>query len=317
VLSSKVIDVVGNAWNVPEIASCKRVDSFSSEVYLLHIEDGCIFYLKLRPSYEVVERESDLLMWLSSEGLPTAPPVMTRWGEPFAQTSDGVYALYRELPGAVTDDHYGLGCIERAFSYGAGIARLHSAMAYYPKPGIFHRFDIAAEVTSSVKDAVRLHCTELRSRALSETIEYTADYLDCHKHSMPTHLIHRDIHPANMLMADDTVTGYLDFDIACVGPRIFDPCYCLTSMLISQFHDMERRNCWPLLLSSLLSGYHSVLPLEEAERRSALPILLAIELIFFAFSCQSGRFDAARCNEAALVWLLENRLRIEEATLTT
>lgn len=308
-----IVIAVEEAWDLPTITSCEKVDSYNSGVYRLHSEDGKAFFMKLRSNCEVVERESELLAWLSVAGVPTAPPLATRCGKPYAMRNDSVYALYPQLPGDVTDDHYSPGCTDRAYSYGVGIARLHSAMTHYPKSHDYRRFDIAAEVASSVKDAVRLHGAELQTRVVLETMEYVTGCLGRYQYTLPTQLIHRDIHPANMLTTDDVVTGFLDFDLSCVGFRIFDPCYCLTSMLISEFYNIELRTTWPSLVTSLLSGYNSISKLDEVECKAILPILLAIELLFINFSCASGHYDAARCNEAAMVWLIENKSIIEEA----
>jgi Ser/Thr protein kinase RdoA (MazF antagonist) len=62
--------------------------------------------------------------------------------------------------------------------------------------------------------------------------------------TLPQTVIHRDPHPGNMLFEDGYLSGVLDFDLMMRGPRIFDPCYCATSMLLAQFLDERHREYW-------------------------------------------------------------------------
>ena len=59
------------------------------------------------------------------------------------------------------------------------------------------------------------------------------DYLVKFSGNLIEHLIHRDAHPENILFKDNKLSGIIDFDIVVIGPRIFDPCYCSSSIFTS------------------------------------------------------------------------------------
>ena len=72
---------------------------------------------------------------------------------------------------------------------------------------------------------------------------------------LPRQLIHRDAHPSNMLFSAGRLTGLLDFELVRRGPRIFDLCYCASSLLVDGFEDCEKGQKWPSLFRSLVRGY--------------------------------------------------------------
>ena len=127
---------------------------------------------------------------------------------------------------------------------------------------------------------------------------------------LPAQLIHRDAHPGNMLFEGDTLTGIVDFEMVTRGPRVFDICYCATSILISAFDEAGRREEWPGLFEAIVGGYKGVSKLAAAERRAFWAILAAIELLFIAHGLDHGDVGGARCNERALLWLTGERERL-------
>jgi len=161
--------------------------------------------------------------------------VLTHAQQLWIRTGDDVFALYPALVGEIASDHFSAGAKERAWAYGLGIARLHERLAEYPQKLDFRSFDHHAEIAEWIEHSAHEHFSRLQTDHVSDAAHALCRFLEQHQSGLPAHLIHRDIHPANMLMADGQVSGYLDFDLACVGIRLFDPCYCLTSMLVGGF----------------------------------------------------------------------------------
>jgi len=290
-------------WNLPDDCSIEPIESFHGGVFKIESPSGQTYYLKRRPNTEIVSRESALLSWLTEHGITAAPPMLTNIGQPFTQVGDQVLALYPALLGQSGFDHYSPGGEERARGYGMGIARLHGQLADYPHAGDFRSFDILAEITEWTEQDAEQHLAGLQAdHVLEAACDVTTSFS-----ALPAHLIHRDLHPGNMLLADSQVCGYLDFDLACVGPRLFDPLYCATSMLVSGFRHEGNRTRWLPLLTSLLAGYDSIIPLQADEREAVFPILIAIQLLFLAFSCRIGSFGAAQCNADVIAWLTQIR----------
>lgn len=308
-----LIDAVRQAWCLESDCCLAPVDSPSSTIFKLNTTHGQSYYLKQRPNPEYAVREFALLSWLSEHGIAASPPLLTHTQQPSMCRGDDVYSMYVALSGEIPSDHYTSGGEERARVYGCGIARLHKQFAKYPQQLDFRMFDPYAEITEWIREYAQQDLAKLQADHVSDITQSLCEFLAQHQSRLPSHLIHRDIHPANMLLADGKMSGYLDFDLACNGVRLFDPCYCLTSMLVGGFGCEENRYRWLLLLTQLLSGYHSVGSLQEDERKAVFWILITIQTIFVSFSCRIGRLDMAQCNADIMVWLSENRQQIEQA----
>ena len=124
---------------------------------------------------------------------------------------------------------------------------------------------------------------------------------------LPKQLIHRDPNPANMLYDKGQLTGFVDFDMVVRGPRIFDVCYCGSSILVSGFQDSAKLEKWLGLFRSLVRGYQEVCPLTSSEYLALYGTLAAIQLLFMAFSLETQAEGAARCNASVLSWLSANK----------
>jgi len=308
-----MINAVCQAWGLPGDYSFTPVDSFHGGVFKLNTKDGHAYYLKRRPDEGHVVREFALLSWLSEHGIAVAPPLLTHARQPSIGIGDDVFALYPALSGQASADHYAPGAEEQAQAYGTGIAHLHERLAEYPHAPDFRSFDPHAQITKWIEHDAQKDCARLKTDHVFDAARALCQFLEQHQSRLPAHLIHRDIHPANMLMANGQVSGYLDFDLACVGIRLFDPCYCLTSILVGGFGHEENRDHWSALVTCLLSGYNGVSALQENERQAVFWVLIAIQVLFLAFSCRKDLFGAAQYNANVIAWLVENRQAVEKA----
>jgi Ser/Thr protein kinase RdoA (MazF antagonist) len=87
-------------------------------------------------------------------------------------------------------------------------------------------------------------------------------------------LIHRDTHPENIMWDDGEVSGFIDFDIAQQNVRLWDVCYCSTTLLDCK---NKKRDLWFEVLRSLLNGYDSVVALTDAERRAVFHVICSVQ----------------------------------------
>lgn len=118
-----------------------------------------------------------------------------------------------------------------------------------------------------------------------------------HFHSLekdlPKQITHRDLHPANILFNDGKLTGIFDFEMVCIGIRIFDPCYCATSILVGGFQNPQNRCKWTGILRSVFHGYRELIDISVIEQQAIFPVLLGIQLLFMAFSLQQGEYTGS------------------------
>ena len=135
--------------------------------------------------------------------------------------------------------------------------------------------------------------------------ELEAGLADCIE-TLPKLLLHRDAHPGNMLFQDGRLTGWIDFELMEGGPRLFDLCYCSTSLLMNGWDDPVKRQAWHRLVRALVEGYDSVSPLMPVERGVTRMMQMAIEVLFIAWFAHNNYPALVARNIEALVWLYEN-----------
>ena len=294
-------------WNLGNIASIEPLPSFTGMVNKVRTADGRRFILKEKSGRVKVEREADLLFELAEAGAPVATPVRSTTGDCIVEQEGKIYCLYPQLPGRTITKHYGRSTTVQAERFGKAIARLHGWLSELKSPEVFPDMRLMEQIrewalpccqeVGFAVDGIRLEqlWTEVKAE-LSPLYE-----------KLPSQLIHRDAHPGNMLFEGEQLTGFVDFEMVTRGPRIFDLCYCGTSVLAGGFPDDEKRHGWPGLFHGIIMGYEKVSPLYMEERKALYGILIAIELLFVAFSLEGGSEDAARQNESMVYWLEENR----------
>jgi Ser/Thr protein kinase RdoA (MazF antagonist) len=231
------------------------------------------YFLKRRPSAEQAVRELALHDFLRSRGLPVPECVPTGSGEPFATLDAGnraVAYLYRALPGQHLPSFDGKLGLGRARRVGQALGRLHLALADVPNGASFDRYAADARVADELGAARDVYDVPLAQRIAARCTPVSA---------LPQQLIHRDFHLYNLLFIGETLSGYLDFDLAQRGPRLFDVCYCSLETLAQRFDELAFPDYWFRVLGAILKGYTEHVPLTDLEKRSAVSMMLEIQLL--------------------------------------
>lgn len=130
---------------------------------------------------------------------------------------------------------------------------------------------------------------------------------------LPKQVIHRDLHGGNLLVAANSFT-VIDFDLAEINFRIYDPCYYLTSVLSEQImtenFDGEK---WLVLMKELLIGYHQVVKLTDAEKTAIPIVMLANQFICVAYFSDYQKYaHLVEVNKKMTLWLIENLAELKE-----
>lgn len=262
-------------------------------LWLVEAGDGQRFVLKR--AREMVG--ADTLDVLRSRGIPVAPPIAADDGDRFKFDGAAYWTLYEHLPGVTVTDHLAPGASERAVRYGEAIGHLHVALASISGPGrtVLDLAGVVRDAATSPPIAVAPDLV----RIWQDSKTRLPSMLD----GLPTHLIHRDPNPANMLFERGILSGWVDFDLAMVGPRIFDPCYCASAILSQCPEAPELRAQWSPVAIDLLTAYDRVVHLTAHERGAVGATLMAIQILFAEFSHARGRDDLAQRDMITLQWL--------------
>lgn len=297
-------------WNISGKYSLEPIPSYWGKSYVVTTDSNHHYILKEKEDSTKATQEYGLLSCLRRQGLPVAPPILTNSELPYTEYKSRIFCLCSCLPGTETVDHYCEGSLERAHDFGLAIGRLHKTLFSCSSVEGFAEMDLVNHVVSWAIPIVRknssisgLDCTDTwveRFRQFGATT-YTL---------LPKQLIHKDINPSNMLFKDGNLTGIVDFDMVTHGPEVFDVCYCGSSILVGGFTDSKKREKWIDIFVSLVQGYETLRQLTKEERSSVFLVLVAIQLMFMAFSLERGQIGPAKRNTEVLKWLNANANRI-------
>lgn len=226
-------------------------------------------------------RERQVTTALAAHGFGAEVPVPTNDGHAFAE-ENGVFLLSRVMPGQPLRvvDCYGES--SPAFACGEGIARLHGALRDIEADVSHDRGDLLGGALDWALPAVR-RMNEQWSLGLDEGFfAGWAERFEALYPLLPRQLIHRNLCPSYVLMADGRVTGFTQFDTLEEEARLFDLCYAATGIL-SETADEALYPRWKDVLEDLLRGYDSVSPLTEEEKRAVPDMLCANQMICVAY----------------------------------
>ncbi|MFT3890786.1 MAG: aminoglycoside phosphotransferase family protein [Anaerolineales bacterium] len=128
-----------------------------------------------------------------------------------------IFCLYPKLGGEVIAEHYACNARARAEMFGKAIGFLHSCFLKCDEISDYADIHLLEQIRNWAIPCIRQHITASEANAV-EKIWQEAD-LDSVYAELPMQLIHRDLHPANMLFDEGHITGFIDFEIVVRGPR--------------------------------------------------------------------------------------------------
>ncbi len=76
------------------------------------------------------------------------------------------------------------------------------------------------------------------------------------------------MHLSNVIFKDDKLEGFIDFEILENNVKIFDLCYCCTSVLSELFSDERLREKWLHIVSKVFEGYYKQNDLTKEELKA-------------------------------------------------
>lgn len=123
---------------------------------------------------------------------------------------------------------------------------------------------------------------------------------------LPKQVIHRDLHGGNLLLAENSATA-IDFDLAELNFRIYDPCYYLTSVLSEQFLEEDfQEDDWLELADEVLLGYDQIICLTAPEKAAIPYVMLANQLICVAYFSEYDKYQQLlEANVKITQWMID------------
>ena len=260
-------------------------------------------YLKYSASLGDLQRTAKLQNALKHHGL-AASIVPARDGSDIV-TKNGVdFMLMERIEGETLSAAEMIRNPSSAKWIGEGLARLHDALR------------TCDSVLCQEEDLM----ATLRGWAIpkaSETMQIDRAFLDGFLTRMeaayprlPKQIIHRDPNPDNILVRDERVVCFLDFNLSKILPRIFDLAYVCTAILSTTYPTLDEaeRSRFFDMSREIWSGYHQHTPLNETEQRLLPDLLIAIQLICVAAFSSTQKYAAlAKTNQDMLNFLIQNK----------
>jgi Ser/Thr protein kinase RdoA (MazF antagonist) len=295
------------SWDIGNVSAIEPISSYWGKTALVKTIDGHCFILKEKSDLSQTEQEFSLLSSLSKVGTPVAVPIRTMNGELYTSSKGKIFCLYPRLPGKVVVDHYAGNAKGRAKAFGKAIGFLHTCFLKCDNLSGFREMKLIEQIQKWAIPCIRKNRDVVDGGTVERIWGEVGQEMCLLYGELPKQLIHRDPNPANMLFEKGKLKGFVDFDMVVRGPRIFDVCYCGTSILVGGFQDSAKVEKWPGLFRSLVRGYQEGCPLTSPEHLALYGTLAAIQLLFMAFSLETQDEGAARCNARVLNWLSANR----------
>ena len=244
------------------------------------------------------DRSIALSAQLLSKGLPVTQYRKTVDGRAYVVDDDACFCLMKRIAGQHMDPFSGDGR-QNGILLGEAVAKLHRALSDVAMDELYEA-EFSQELDGWMMPALEENrLIEAFDDGVLATCRQAAEAC----RALPRQIIHRDMHPGNLLFEDGRFSGYLDFDISQRNVRVFDVCYLGCSLLVGNYQDDARLGQWRAIFSGILNGYEAVQALSQDER-DALPGLFVLdELLFTAFFARQGQAELAQSCVHMTNWL--------------
>ncbi len=259
------------------------------------VSDQFQHVLKRKNCSKFWSEEFSVLKQLENKGVPVSLPIKTRIGKSYVQDDEWIYVLYPKVKGFHNVNHGKAELSNHLFNeYGKVLAQLHRALQPIElstmPPG---NWNMIGQIRAWVQQGI----PEKLSSIITPYIQLVLDYYD----SLPTHLIHRDFHPKNLLVHHKKVSCILDFDEMKIGPRVYDICYFIVAIvreaiLWKETITMSLRN-----IHIFLKQYERELPLTAIERKLVPALIIILLVLYSRFYHEQGFIELAQAYERTIL----------------
>lgn len=237
---------------------------------------------------------------LSDSGLPAAEMVKTLTGDKYLQIGELYFILTKRINGKPLKCEEIFKDITLSYQIGKSIARLHNALKIFDESKFTHVNIYDNAVKSALPKVEEL--TDLGN-------DFVCDYINQFGtvySNLPKQIIHRDINPSNMIFNNGKFNGFVDFDLTEVNLRIFDICYCATSILSEAFtNDNIDKEKWTDILKELIRGYGNINPLTENEKQALPYVIYSIQFVCIAYFNKFDKYsNLTKTNIEMLKWMI-------------
>ncbi|MDH3530896.1 MAG: aminotransferase class III-fold pyridoxal phosphate-dependent enzyme, partial [Acidobacteriota bacterium] len=238
-----------------------KLDGYDSKNFLVDAEEGQ-FVLKVYPKYgetaNVLNAESELLNLANERDLGLFPkPIKCKGGYVTTDDEGRCVRLLEYIEASFLDSiEPSKGVMD---SFGRFLASWNTAFLDTRIPDLeSRRIEWHIDNYKSVKRYFEFISDPSDRKYLEYFFLQNEEALDDILPTLRKSIIHGDAHASNVLVSDGEISGLIDFGDAGYCPLINELAVALTYVLFDEVTPLEHAK-------EVISGYHSVLPLQERE----------------------------------------------------
>ncbi|HFJ9508423.1 phosphotransferase enzyme family protein [Bacillus cereus group sp. MYBK245-2] len=265
------------------------------------------YILKEKGSIKQLLVEIHVLEQLEEKGIKVQKLVKTSNSKKYVFYKEKYYCLYEYIAGSVLEIKDTENLKELGSTIGEGIANLHQALNSVNNNELVKR-DLYTLVYEWALPNLQKN-EHVDQDVVRKMNQIHSDFKKTIT-SLRKQIIHRDMHLSNVIFKDNEFQGFIDFELLERNVRVFDLCYCCTSILSELHSDEELRGKWQHIISKIFEGYNKQSILTREELQAIWYVMLSIQVIFITYFVQLP--DLLKLNEEMFFWIFANKETIEE-----
>ncbi|MEY8348086.1 phosphotransferase [Bacillus cereus] len=299
----RILDII-NFWFQDEQVTTEAIQPKVTKI----IRNKQNYILKEKGSIKQLLAEINVLNQLAEKGIKVQRALKTRGNENYILQDDKYYCMYEYVEGNVVEVKSVETLKVLGNTIGNEVAKLHQALCLLNHAGEFverNLYNVIYEWAMPI-----LKSSEQVHPELIQTMNQLQKKFKDSITLLPKQLIHRDMHLSNLIFKEEEFQGFIDFELIEINVRVFDLCYCFTSILSELFSNEQLRSKWLYIVRNIFEGYHKQNPLTEEDTQAIWYVMLGIQVIFITYFVQST--ELLKLNEEIFFWILTNKEAIEE-----
>ena len=292
-LQRKILEDVLNQYGVEKVVDIKPTNTRAWV-----IDD--IFVLKSNEKRRDFDKSILLSRLLLSEGVPVIEYLITKNNEPYVFCDNKYWCLMKKIRGVHLDPFEG-NAKGNGILLGRAVAVIHKALKGIEGKIEVWDNDFFTELSSWIIPELKKNGASFDSAIMDRIFAFEPVY-----RALPRQIIHRDMHPGNLLFESSVFTGYLDFDLSQRNARIFDLVYLGCGLLVDNYKDENRLRQWRDIFAGIIQGYSELSPLSADELDSIPVLFLFDEILFTAFFFSISQQEVAKSCIEMTKWVHAN-----------
>ncbi|MBE5106710.1 phosphotransferase [Bacillus thuringiensis] len=267
------------------------------------------YILKEKGSIKQLLVEFNVLEQLYEKGIKVQRVVKTENDEKYVLYKEKYFCLYEYVTGSVLEIKDTNKLTGLASTIGEEIANLHHMLNSVNSANELIKRDLYKVVYEWALPILEKH-EHVHQGVIQKMHQIHSAFKEM-VHPLPKQIIHRDMHLSNAIFQDNEFQGFIDFELLESNVRVFDLCYCCTSILSELYNDEKLRGQWLHIVSEVFKGYYKQNMLTSEEVQAIWYVMLSIQVIFMTYFVQLK--DLLKLNEGMFYWIFANKKEIEKA----